>query len=126
MEWREAGEVQESWESNKPRVADALSFLDASDREKWFTYGCAIFDASGGGDDGSAIWNEWAQTCREKYDQDVQDYYWDYEFDRDYLGERASLATIFDDAYKAGWKEEDSLITGEEQALHISDGNALE
>lgn len=51
-----------SWRADRPKVAEALSFLDAGGYDPWIRAGMAIHSASGGSDEGFALWHEWSAT----------------------------------------------------------------
>ncbi|TIV19797.1 MAG: hypothetical protein E5V95_07145 [Mesorhizobium sp.] len=63
------------------RLTEALSHIPADNQPEWFKVGAALFDASGGSQDGFDLWDEWSQTTtRGNYDPNKQRYMWDRYF----------------------------------------------
>lgn len=55
-----APNAPEKWVADRTLVAEALTYLDPSDYGIWSRAGLAIHLASGGSDDGFALWHEWS------------------------------------------------------------------
>ncbi|RUX49479.1 hypothetical protein EOA33_12440 [Mesorhizobium sp. M4A.F.Ca.ET.050.02.1.1] len=66
---------------NPVRLREALSHIPADNQPEWFKVGAALFDASGGSQEGFDLWDEWSQTTRRgNYDPKRQRYMWDRYF----------------------------------------------
>jgi RecA-family ATPase len=48
------------WARDRPLVADALAYVPPTDRDAWIELGMAIHMASGGSDEGFALWHSWS------------------------------------------------------------------
>lgn len=57
------GASPEAWRNDRARVVDALVYLDASDYDEWIRAGFALHLASGGSDDGFAVWHAWSSSA---------------------------------------------------------------
>ncbi len=91
----------EDWQRDRQRVADALQFLSPNGYEWWIKAGMARHAASGGADDGFALWHEWSSQG-ETYDS-IEDcrYHW-ASFGR-HSGRGVQLGSIFAAAKLAGY-----------------------
>ncbi len=89
-----------SWRADRHKVVEALSFLDAEGYEHWIRTGMAIHAASGGSDDGFALWHEWSATGN-SYDG-IEDcrYHW-ASFGR-YQGRSIGLGSVIKAAQAKG------------------------
>jgi P4 family phage/plasmid primase-like protien len=95
----------EPWsEIGEKRLRSALTAVPAVDRDVWLKVGFALRDlaASDLCWPGRALWDEWSQTCPEKFDPAGQDKAW-ASFGRDYDGERVTVATVYHLAKENGW-----------------------
>ncbi|MCG7504762.1 DNA-primase RepB domain-containing protein [Mesorhizobium retamae] len=94
------------WDSRTAeRVKSALTVVPAENRNAWFRYGGAIYDACSGGDDGFQIWDDWSRkTTAGNYSAKAQFRHWVIEFKRQ-ANKRAGLGSIFFDARQRGWDE---------------------
>lgn len=77
-------------------IADALSFLDESNRDTWIQMGMAI--RSEFGDDGFSVWDNWSSGFA-KYDKKVVRSTW-----KSFRKRGISLGTLVKLAISAGWK----------------------
>jgi putative DNA primase/helicase len=82
-----------------PSVIFALSVLrdEADCRDRWLRYGAAIYDASGGNENGFIVWSRWSLQSVKYGGEDDQRRHWE-SFGRDYDGPRSTLRTIYFDA----------------------------
>lgn len=89
------------WQRDRPRAADALAFLSPNGYDSWIRTGMAIHAASGGSDDGFALWHEWSAQG-ESYDG-IEDcrYHW-ASFGR-HGGRGITLGSVFAAARSAGY-----------------------
>ena len=79
------------------RIADALPYIDATDRDVWLTVGMAL--KSHLGERGRTLWDNWSASCPEKFDDRDQEKTW-RSFKRDGIG----IATLFHHAQQTGWQ----------------------
>lgn len=106
-------EIPVDWGQDRERIAKALKTLSAENRDKWFSYGGAIYDACGGAIEGFRIWDDWSQTS-EKYDHKAQVAYWNKEFPkRENAVNRAGMGTIIQDARETGANLDEILLPEE-------------
>jgi AAA domain/Bifunctional DNA primase/polymerase, N-terminal/Primase C terminal 2 (PriCT-2) len=91
----------EAWKAERARVVEALSFLEADGYEGWIRTGMAIHAASGGSDDGFAVWHDWSSTGT-SYDG-IEDcrYHW-ASFGR-YAGRGIGLGSLYSAAKLVGY-----------------------
>jgi hypothetical protein len=81
------------------KVRNALSFLPSDDHGQWIAFGHAIQHEFG--DDGFALWDEWARRS-DKYDgQDKSRRKWDHDLRAD---GKVTIRSIFAAAEEAGWQ----------------------
>ena len=93
------------WEVDYDRLKSALTHIPSDDRDKWFPYGGAIYDASGGSEEGFKVWDDWSRTTkRGNYNAKDQQRYWTKEFPSQRQN-RTTLASIYSDAKQNGWRE---------------------
>ena len=91
------------WQDEKERIRSALKFVPSDLRDTWFKFGAAVYDASGGSEEGFAIWDEWSkQTKANNYDPDEQHQYWTKEFKRQ-SRDKTTIASIYAEARTNGW-----------------------
>ena len=99
-------------EAEEARLRSALKFIPATDRDVWFKVGAALHDLAKGGPRSAQparrLWDEWSQTCPEKYDPDAQERTWE-SFRREYEGQRVTIATVYLWARQNGWVEPPSV-----------------
>ena len=88
-EWRAA-------DSDEERIADALRAIPAHDRDIWLQIGMAL--KSELGDSGRGLWDNWAATCRDKFNNRDQDKTW-RSFRRNGIG----IGTLYHNAQRHGW-----------------------
>lgn len=97
------------WQRDRSQVADALAYLEPADYAQWRNVGMAIHLASGGSDDGFALWHAWSagevtgetpasysgiEDCR---------YHWSsYRHDKG-RKDTVTLGSVFAAAKTAGW-----------------------
>ena len=89
------------WSRERTRVVDALTHLSPNGYEPWIRIGMALHYASGGSDDGFALWHEWSAQG-ESYDG-IEDcrYHW-ASFGR-HGGRGVGLGSLYASAKSAGW-----------------------
>lgn len=74
---RESGaRFDPSLDSERRRLAHALTYTDAEDREWWVSVAYAIGRAFDSNDNGFRIYNEWAATARNYSEKETQDNYY--------------------------------------------------
>ncbi len=56
--------------SNYEEIQNALSYIDARDRDTWFEVGAALKDELG--EDGYALWDNWSQSAESYKSQDAK------------------------------------------------------
>lgn len=93
---------------DEPRLRSALgtACVGAENRDRWFKYGAAIYDAFGGSEVGFAIWDDWSRTAPDKHDPEEQRHYWNTQFGNATGAERTTVASIYGDALANGWTDE--------------------
>jgi Bifunctional DNA primase/polymerase, N-terminal/Primase C terminal 2 (PriCT-2) len=98
------------------RIADALRFINAEDRNTWLTVGMALHHHLG--DAGSAIWDRWSQTS-DKFDRRDQGRTWRA------FGKKSgvTISTVFHLALRGGWKP--PSLTDAEREVWRAAGLAL-
>ena len=100
----------QAWAKDRPRLVDALAYCDPADYGAWFRTGMAIHLASGGSEEGFALWHDWSaggitgdvpvsysgrEDCR---------YHWDtFLHDKDRRG-TVTIASVFHAAKAGGWQ----------------------
>ena len=91
----------QDWQRDRQRVAEALDFLAPDGYEHWIRTGMALHAASGGSDDGFALWHAWSASG-ESYDG-IEDcrYHWG-SFGR-HGGRGVTLGSVFAAAKQAGY-----------------------
>ncbi|WP_246265288.1 PriCT-2 domain-containing protein [Aromatoleum diolicum] len=85
------------------RVASALSFLDASDRDTWVCMSFATKDALG--EAGRDVWMEWARSA-ENFDERGADATWRSAK----VGGQVRAASLFHAARQAGWRDDSRRV----------------
>lgn len=99
----------EQWRRDRQRVADALAWLEPDDYDRWIRFGMALHFASGGSDDGFALWHEWSAggvtgALPANYGGIVDCQYRWASFSADGVkGRPVSLGSVFAEAKAAGW-----------------------
>jgi hypothetical protein len=114
--------------AEQARLISALSAIPANQYETWFQVGMALKDLgwerSDGTDLGFVIWDEWSQTCREKYAQAACETKWN-SFRR--LG--VSVGTLYHLAQQHGWNGGapalSGPISGTQQHQQLNGANGL-
>jgi Protein of unknown function (DUF3987)/Primase C terminal 2 (PriCT-2) len=92
------------------RIRAALKFVPAVDRQVWLHVGMALHWI-GWGDKARQIWDDWSQTCLEKYDEEDQAKTWrGFRAQRD---KAKTLATLFDLAIAGGWDSATEIVEGD-------------
>lgn len=86
------------------RVASALSFLDATDRDQWVDM--AFCTKDGLGEAGKAVWMDWSRTAGEKYNQNDAESVWKSAK----AGGKMKIATLFYRARQEGWYDDSKPI----------------
>lgn len=85
------------------RVASALSYLDAGDRDLWVRMAFATKDALG--EDGSDAWMNWSRTA-DNFHQAAADAVWKSAK----AGGKTGAASLFYLARQAGWKDDSKPV----------------
>ena len=100
------------------RLKSALGTLSADNRDIWFRYGAAIYDATAGSREGFDIWDEWSRTTTAgNYNGLDQQKYWNVEFPKREHSKPTTIASIFHDAKEQGWQEPDQWVEFETAPL---------
>lgn len=89
------------WRSERARVESALRFLAPDGYEHWIRVGMALHHASGGSDEGFALWHEWSARG-ESYDG-IEDCRYHWSSFGGYSGRALGLGTIYAAAKAAGF-----------------------
>lgn len=80
-------------------VRDALRHIPADNRDTWRDIGMALHAEFG--DEGRALWDEWSQSCKDKYDEADQEHTWShFNSNRD---SAIGIGTLFHHAEANGW-----------------------
>jgi hypothetical protein len=82
------------------RVRSAIGVISAINRDIWLRVGMALHSA--GWPNAFEVWDEWSQTCPEKYNEADQQKTWD-SFGRRRGGASITLGTLFHIATENGW-----------------------
>jgi hypothetical protein len=86
------------------RVRSALRVIPAVSRDIWLRVGMALHTA--GWVNAFQIWDDWARTCPEKYDEADQRRAWKSFSRRRRVGAPITLGTIFHLATEYGWSDD--------------------
>ena len=81
------------------RIADALHFIDASDRDTWLRIGMAI--KSELADVGFDVWAQWSQQAESYNDKDARDVWKSIQ-----SGGKVTIGTLFYEAKANGWRDD--------------------
>ena len=84
---------------NADRIADALHFIDASDRDTWLRIGMAI--KSELADVGFDVWAQWSQQAESYNDKDARDVWKSIQ-----SGGKVTIGTLFYEAKANGWRDD--------------------
>jgi hypothetical protein len=91
--------------AEEARLISALAAIPANQYDSWYQIGMALhglgWDRSDGTSIGFDIWDQWSQTCPEKYALGACEAKW-RSFDRSARGE-LTLGTIYHLAQRSGW-----------------------
>ena len=89
------------WRAERTRAREALGYVAPDGYENWIRVGMAVHSASGGSDDGFALWHDWSATAA-NYDG-IEDcrYHW-ASFGR-YQGRGIGLGSLYAQAKEAGF-----------------------
>jgi hypothetical protein len=111
----EASSAYQPQPGDDARIADALRFINADDRDTWIAVGMALQHQLGGA--GREIWDRWSQGSG-KFDSKDQERTWRA------FGKKSGVtaATIFHLAVRGGWKPEP---TDEDRTVWRAAGLAL-
>lgn len=90
-----------SWPREASRARSALETLRPDGYEHWIRIGMAIHHASGGSDEGFALWHEWSARG-ESYDG-IEDCRYHWSSFGGYGGRAVGLGTVYAAAQAAGW-----------------------
>jgi hypothetical protein len=83
-------------DNDEERIADALRFIPADDRDVWLQIGMALKDELG--DRGRSLWDSWSAKCSQKFNDRDQNKTW-RSFRRNGIG----IGTLFYHAQQYGW-----------------------
>lgn len=89
-------------ESELTEIRAAMALIPAVERETWLHVGMALHKDVGGAL-ALELWTTWSQTCPEKFDPQDQARVW-RSFTRKPMGQAIQLGTVFDLAYKHGFR----------------------
>lgn len=90
-----------TWRTERDRVEAALRHLAPDGYEHWIRVGMALYHASGGNDEGFALWHEWSARG-ESYDG-IEDCRYHWTSFGNYNGRAVGLGTIYAAAKAAGF-----------------------
>ncbi len=91
----------EEWRRERDRIESALTHLSPDGYEHWIRVGMALHHASGGSDEGFALWHEWSGRG-ESYDG-IEDCRYHWASFGGYSGRAIGLGTIYAAAKAAGF-----------------------
>ncbi len=89
------------WRAERDRVESALATLTPDGYEHWIRVGMALHHASGGSDEGFALWHEWSARG-DSYDG-IEDCRYHWSSFGGYSGRALGLGTIYAAAKATGW-----------------------
>ena len=89
------------WKAERTRAIAALEFLTPGGYEQWIRLGMAVHAASGGSDDGFAVWHEWSATG-DNYDG-IEDCRYHWASFGGYNGRGISIGTLYAAAKAEGF-----------------------
>lgn len=89
------------WQRERSKVAEALQFLHPDGYEHWIRIGMACHHASGGSDEGFALWHEWSARG-ETYDG-IEDCRYHWNSFGNYSGRALGVGTIYAQAKAHGF-----------------------
>lgn len=97
--------------TDEQRAEDALSYLDANDRDNWVKMAFAV--KSEFGEDGFHIWDQWSQSADSYRSSDAQSIWKSAK-----AGGKVTIATLFFQAKERGWKDDSvrKQVSAEEKA----------
>lgn len=99
---QQAGSARPLAEHEMADLRAALPLIPADERETWLQVGMALHKDVGGAL-GFELWCAWSQGCPEKFDPQDQQRVW-RSFTCKPMGEAIQLGTVFDLAYKHGYR----------------------
>ena len=104
--------------SNYEEIQNALSYIDARDREVWFEVGAALKDELG--EDGYNLWDNWSQSAESYKSQDAKSVW------KSIKPGHIHIASMFHYARAAGYKPSKPYVppTAEEQARRAAEAQA--
>jgi Bifunctional DNA primase/polymerase, N-terminal/AAA domain/Primase C terminal 2 (PriCT-2) len=103
------------WRRERDRVESALTTLAPDGYEHWIRVGMALHHASGGSDEGFALWHEWSGRG-ESYDG-IEDCRYHWASFGGYSGRALGLGTIYAAAKVAGWSAQRTMPEAPEVEL---------
>ncbi len=89
------------WERESGKVREALTFLDPEGYDHWIRIGMAMHHASGGSDEGFALWHEWSARGA-SYDG-IEDCRYHWNSFGNYSGRALGVGTIYAKAKEHGF-----------------------
>ena len=101
--------------SNYEEIQNALSYIDARDRDTWFEVGAALKDELG--EDGYALWDNWSQSAENYKSQDAKAVW------KSIKPGHIHIASMFHHAKAGGYKPAKPYVppTAEEQARRAAE-----
>ena len=104
--------------SNYEEIQNALSYIDAHDRETWFEVGAALKDELG--EDGYALWDNWSQSADSYKSQDAKAVW------KSIKPGHLHIASLFHHARAGGYRPSKPYVppTAEEQARRAAEAQA--
>ncbi len=91
----------DTWAREREKVGDALAFIHPDGYEFWIRIGMALHHASGGSDEGFALWHDWSAKG-ETYDG-IEDCRYHWASFGGYSGRALGLGTVFAAAKAGGY-----------------------
>ena len=90
-------------QDQEAEIRSALSCLSSEPRDIWLRMGMAL-KSTGAGEQAFRIWDEWSQTCPEKYTQEACRQAWGSVTETLRDGSEMTIRSLFHAAYLAGWR----------------------
>lgn len=84
------------------RIASALSYVPADDRDTWVKMAMAVRNEEGEG--GFDVWDSWSRTA-DNYNPSAARAVW-----RSCRGSGVTIASLFHEAKLAGWRDDDRIV----------------
>lgn len=122
----------EQWLADRPRVIEALSYLDPSDYKVWIDNGAILHFASGGCEDGFQVFHQYSRgdfrghVPKSYGGEDVCRFKWhSYSLERE-RSDTATLGSLFKKAKEAGWEPRLAPDPFAAQSISATDSPSVE